>query len=287
MPARPPRPPVERIRDRLAREIGDRAQDLPRGYQRLGDVVLLRLPASLEVHGTRIGELFQEELRVRAVLALEGAYEGELRHPRTRRLVGECTETVHQEEGIRWHLDPSEVMFAAGNRWERRRAGTLVRPGERVADLFAGIGYFTVPAAKYGRPECVEAVEKNPRAYAFLLRNLEENHVRDRVRAHLGDNREVVLPPASFDRVFLGLLPSAIPFVPRALGLLAPQGGWLHVHLVVSAPRALEEAVGRVSGAIRAEGGSLLSEPIPRVVKPYGPSRSHLVVDARARPSAS
>ncbi len=287
MPARPPRPPVERIRDRLAREIGDRARDLPRGYQRLGDVVLLRLPVSLEAHGRRIGELFQEELHVHTVLALEGGYEGELRHPRTRRLVGEGSETVHQEEGVRWHLDPAEVMFASGNRLERRRAGAVVRPGERVADLFAGIGYFTVHAAKFGRPERVEAVEKNPRAYAFLLRNLEENGVQDRVRPHLGDNREVELPLASFDRIFLGLLPSAIPFVPRALGLLAPQGGWLHVHLVVSAPRALEEASERVGGAIRAEGGILLAEPIPRVVKPYGPSRSHVVVDARARPSAS
>ena len=284
MPTRQSRPPAERVRDRLRPLAGRAATDLPRGYQRLGKVLLLRLPSSLSPFGPRVGELYREEMGVETVLGFEGGVEGELRRPRVRILAGERTETVHQEEGILWHLDAAAIMFSAGNRSERRRAGELVRPGERVADLFAGIGYFTLPAAKFGHPQVVHAVEKNPRSHAYLLENVRANRVEGTVVPHLGDNRTVALPLGAFDRVFLGYLPSSLPFVPRALELLDGSGGWMHVHLVVSSPKSwAQDAREEVARAVLAAGGEVL-ESHPRRVKPYGPARTHAVVDARVRP---
>lgn len=284
---RPHRPPAERVRERLARFAGTvAAEQLPHGYQRLGHVLLLRLPTSLGEQAPQIGELYREELGVDTVLNFEGGIQGELRRPRLRLLVGQRTETVHREEGVLWHLDAAQIMFAAGNRSERRRAGELVRPGERVADLFAGIGYFTVPAAKFGGPRVVHAVEKDPGSYGYLLRNLRANAVEDRVVPHLGDNREVELPVGSFDRVFLGLLPTSLAFLPRALELLDPRGGWLHVHVVVPSARWEETAAAEVAGAVAGSGGEIL-DVRPRRVKPYGPARTHVVVDVRVRPPSA
>ncbi len=255
---------------------------MPAGYQRLGRVLLLRLPPVLRPYFRLLGEAWQEELRVETVLVVEGPITGEYRVPRVERVVGSGTETEVTEFGVRWRFDAARIMFAAGNRTERRRAGAIVRPGETVVDLFAGIGYFTIPAARAGARRVV-AVEKNPTAVRYLRENVYRNGVAERVEVVPGDNRTVPLEEQAADRVFLGYLPSAVPWVPRALALLRPSGGSLHVHLVTDRRSAVAHAVNEVDDAVRAAGGRLLAPSSAREVKPYGPGRTHVVVDVRAR----
>ena len=283
--AAPRRPPAERVRDRLRAAAGsEAARAMPPGYQRLGRVLVLRLPPSLRPYHALLGAAWQAELGVETVLVRIGPIDGELRAPATETIAGAGTETEVVEYGVRWTFDAARIMFAAGNRTERRRAGALVREGEVVADLFAGIGYFAIPAARTGRPAEVIAVEKNPVAVEYLRRNVGLNGVDGRVRIVPGDNRAVELPRHGVDRVFLGYLPSAVPWVGRALDLLRSSGGWLHVHTVDDARRSLPESGESVAAAVRAAGGTLLAEPAPRSVKPYGPGRTHVVVDVRVRP---
>jgi len=73
---------------------------------------------------------------------------------------GSAGEVRHREQGCTFILDPTRVMFAQGNRVEKARIAALVRPGERIADMFAGIGYFTIPAARSGAR--IHAMEINP-----------------------------------------------------------------------------------------------------------------------------
>jgi tRNA wybutosine-synthesizing protein 2 len=258
---------------------------MPPGYQRLGRVLLLRLPAELLRYGPVLGEAWREELGVETVLTRLGPVDGELRRPNVRFLAGTTAETEVVEHGSRWRLDASRVMFAAGNRTERLRFARGVRPGERVVDLFAGIGYFTVPAARAQPQATFVAVEKNPEAFAFLEQNLRLNGVRPRVRAILGDNRAVALEPASFDRVLLGYLPSSLPWLPRALELLTRPLGYVHLHLVVDARRSRAEAEKAVAFELEKAGGAPDGPLCSREVKPYGPGRTHVVVDAAVRAS--
>ncbi len=275
-------PPAERVRERLARVAGRAlAATMPSGYSRLGRVLLLRLPESLRPHFPEIGSAWQVELGVATVLVVAGPIEGELRTPRVDRIAGTETETEVVEYGVRWRFDAARIMFAAGNRTERARAARLVRPGEAVVDLFAGIGYFAIPAARAGAAS-VLAVEKNPLAARYLRENLVSNGVADRVEVREGDNRTVSLPAGSADRVFLGYLPSAVPWVGRALELLRPQGGWLHVHTVADARDARAAASEAVTEAVRRAGG-VAAASTAREVKPYGPGRTHVVVDLAAR----
>lgn len=287
MPANrgPTRPPAERVRDRIRRSAGAAvASALPSGYQRLGRVLILRLPARLAPHFPEIGRAWQEELGVSAVLVRTGPITGEFREPRVAVVAGEGTETEVVEHGVRWRFDAARLMFAAGNRTERVRVGRLVQPGERVVDLFAGIGYFAIPAARAHASVRVIAVEKNPLAYSYLLENLRLNGVAEQVDARPGENRAVDLPRASASRVLLGYLPDAIPWVGRALELVRPDGGWLHVHTVADARGARERAAEEVARAVAAADGSVGSPPQAREVKPYGPGRTHVVVDVRVRP---
>lgn len=274
------RPPAERVRARLRTTAGaDVARRLPHGYQRLGRVLVLRLPESLRPYFARIGEAWRAELGVDAVIRHAGRTEGEWRRPLAERIAGESTTTEVRENGLRYRLDPMEVMFAAGNRTERRRIGTIVRPGETVVDLFAGIGYFALPAAVLGRAHRVHAIESNPTSFRFLLENIQLNGVSGCVVPTLGDNRAVDLPPGGADRAILGYLPSSLDWVGRGSELLRPAGGTLHVHLVANSRLAVREAEEEVALALDRTGRSV-RRIRAREVKPYGPGRTHVVVDA-------
>lgn len=277
-------PPAERVRRRVAAVAGEIvARQLPTGYQRVGRVLLLRLPETLRPQFSEIGDAWRAELGVGAVLRHSGGVVGEFRIPRLELIAGEDARTEVVEYGIRYRLDAREVLFARGNRTERHRAGTVTRPGEIVADLFAGIGYFALPAALLGRAGEVWAVEKNPVSFHYLLENVRVNHVADRVRALRGDNREVQLPLAAFNRVFLGYLPSSVPWVPRAMALLRSGGGTLHVHLVQDSRDGRAAAETEVHRAVeRARGSGIRTTS--RTVKTYGPGREHVVVDVETKP---
>jgi len=71
--------------------------------------------------------------------------------------------TVHVENGIKYKFDTQQVMFVPGNGTERMRFSRLkVSPNEFVVDMFAGLGYFSVPLTKNNQQELTQlvAIEK-------------------------------------------------------------------------------------------------------------------------------
>lgn len=258
---------------------------LPGGWQRVGDVLLLRLPDALEPHEAQVAEVYADVLDARAVLQVEGA-EGELREPRTRHLFGdEDTETTHREDGLAFRLDPAEVLFSAGNHHERHRLTDQVEPGERVVDLFAGIGYFTLPLARAGAE--VVACEKNPPSAAYLRQNATLNDLADWVEVREGDAREVA-PTGVADRVLMGVFPGTRAFVPTALAALAPEGGTLHYHTTAPEPDACQAAWRELATHPRLVEAPVEAELVQaRRVKSYAPNVAHVVLDVRAVPEGS
>ena len=142
------------------------------------------------------------------------------------------------EQGIRQSFDMTKVMFSRGNISEKIRYGRLVQTDDLVLDLYAGIGYFTLPALIHGHAKHVTCCEWNPDAIVALKYNLQDNHVvSDRVTIYPGDCRRTiqrdhpVVLQNRFDRICLGLLPSSEGgWSSAVLALRKDIGGWLHVH---------------------------------------------------------
>ena len=142
------------------------------------------------------------------------------------------------EHGIRQSYDLTRVMFSRGNVTEKKRFGTsCVRADESVLDMYAGIGYYTLPALILGKARHVTACEWNGHALLALRYNLDSNGVgEDRATVLGGDcraslKRLLLRGDASFDRVSLGLLPSSEGGWDVAVSCLdRGAGGWLHVH---------------------------------------------------------
>jgi len=189
------------------------------------------------------------------------------RTPSTEVLWGVVSEVRHHENGYSFFLDPRNVMFSQGNRIEKLRMATLVKESghpERVADMFAGIGYFTIPIAGSGGQ--VHAMEINPVAFDYLKQNILENGLSDHVAATLGDCRDLL--SGIYNRIVMGHF-DAIQFLPDALEHVET-GSTIHVH-----------SIGSVENQIRkmCESAGFSPTIIVHKVKKYRPHDWHVVQD--------
>jgi tRNA wybutosine-synthesizing protein 2 len=270
--------PYDEIVAMLAPRLGSRCDLLPRKWEKLGSVLVLRFPSELADEAEAICGTYADVLGCSTVLNDVGGIAGQHRVPQVRHLWGSReTVTVHHENGIRYKLDPCRVMFSSGNMAERIRMGTTIRKGETVVDLFAGIGYFTLPMAVSRKPSRVYACEINPDAYGFLNQNIVLNEVTDIVVPLLGDNREVA-PQGVADRVVLGYLEATSQYFPTALECLRDHRGLVHYHEAVPTAlcpdqplQELQKIADRYDRSLRLASW--------REVKSYAPGISHVVLD--------
>ncbi len=230
-----------------------------RGYHMIGSIAVVRgeRPAR--------GEVMQiVDCQHPTGVLWVSSHSGICRIPTTEVLYGSTGDVIHREFGISFCIDPSKVMFSQGNRTEKMRVAALTREGERVADLYAGIGYFTLPVARAGG--IVHAMEINPVAFGYLQKNIVLNQLSDRIEARCGDCRDLL--SGVYDRVIMGHFDSANA-LHQALSHVHP-GSVLHVH---SSGHQPSDITGQLKAAGFEAGISA------RKVKKTGPHCWHFVQD--------
>ncbi|NXX27240.1 TYW2 protein, partial [Nicator chloris] len=288
------RTPAQRLRDELRRLLGaswseELEQDVPHAWQRHGDLVLLSEDSFKAAPWDRLGSALWETvasaLGARRVARRGRVMPDGMRTPSVTLLLGQHGWVEHVDNGIRWAgaagcglceegtaltiwagssrytFDVTKCMFSPGNITEKLRVASLSCSGEVLVDLYAGIGYFTLPFLVHAGAAFVHACEWNSHAVEALHRTLVLNGVRDRCHIHTGDSRQVSAaawprsplpagipsPPLSSqlqlrdvaDRVNLGLIPSSEEGWPVACRVLKKDtGGVLHIHHNVETPPA-------------------------------------------------
>ena len=248
-------------------------------YERLGDVVILDEDDA--DHARRIADaIVESDLRARTVVNRASKVKGELRVREWDVLVGESTETVHREYGYEFALDIAEVYFSPRLATERHRVISQAEAGERVIDMFAGVGPFAVPMA--GRDADVVACDLNPVAVEYLRENARRNGVDDHVTAIQGDVRDLAADYAGWaDRLVMNLPHSAGDFLDTAMEL-AGEECVLHYYDIQHeddpfgpGTRALREA------AAAADPAYDIAVETEHVVRSYAPHEYNVCLDVR------
>jgi tRNA wybutosine-synthesizing protein 2 len=205
-----------------------------------------------------------------------GHINGLKREPEVEVLIGDGTETIHKENHCLFKMDVAKVMWSKGNTGERKRMANIVQDGEVVVDMFAGIGYFSIPMAVHSKPAKIYSVEINQVAYSYLYENIRLNKVEDIVEPLLGDCRELA-PRGVADRVLMGYIGNTHEYLPAAMEVLK-DGGVVHYHESVPDKIKFIRPVERIKEAAGERDVEVLKK---RIIKPYSPGVYHVVVDAK------
>jgi tRNA wybutosine-synthesizing protein 2 len=272
------RNPRERIANRL-RAAGIPPEIAPRRWRRVGDVIVLRIDPRASHHAKAIGEIYGTNLGAKTVVEDRSGIHGPMRVPDVRVLWGKETHTVHVEGGVRYALDVARVMLSPGNIEERMGIADRVPPGAVVADLFAGIGYFTLPIAVRSRSTVIYSCELNPTSYGFLVRNVRLNRVANVVPL-LGDCRDV-FPHVVADWVIMGHF-DAREYLDVAFAALRGRGTIVY-HELCPREHFPDALTRRLAAAARAHWRKV--DTIRSwIVKSYAPGIVHAVAELSVSP---
>ncbi len=246
--------------------------DVPAGYQMIGDILVLSRPFPEKV----INAVSKLVPRAKTIMVKESGITGEFREPHLRKVWGDGTETIHREHDCLFKMDVTKVMWAKGNVSERKRIASVVRENENVLDMFAGIGYFSIPIAVHNPSAKVVSIEKNPVAFDYLKENIRLNRIKNITPVH-GDSKIKALDYRNWaDRIIMGYIPEPREFLGSAFGALKGRGV---IHYEGIRNKGEEDSLFlpvKEEGERKGYKCTLLHT---RIVKSYGPKRNHVVVD--------
>lgn len=270
-----PRSLREALRGRIPDEL---LEYVPSSYDLIGDLILVEIPDELKEYSKIIGEaLLKLHPRARSVLS-RGKTVGEYRVRLVEVIAGSGdTETVYREHGCVYKLDLRKVFFNPRLSGERLRVASLVKPGEVILDMFAGVGTFSILIARRCGGCSVTAIELNPDAYGYLVENIKLNGVEDIIKPVRGDAREVLREVEDeYDRVIMDLPHSSLDFLDVGLRVCKPEGV-IHFYGAAESVEQLEERVFERSRSL----GYAVEVEHRREVMEIAPRRFTFVLDLR------
>lgn len=239
-------------------------------FEIVGDIAIVE-PENADEVAVALMSVYKS---IRTVIAPISDVEGEFRTRRFRHIAGEVrTNTIHREHGLRYLVDIEGAYFSPRLGTERLRVALLVKPGDFVLDMFAGVGPFALLLAKKGA--VVVAIDKNPVAVKCLRENARLNKVSAEILE--GDSAELSLMYEDCaDHVIMNLPHSASQFLIPAMKA-ARNGGMVHYYAI-----APEDNLYGDADIIKNEAskiGASVEIVYQGKVRSYAPKRYNVVID--------
>lgn len=215
-------------------------RDIKRGWLRsldiIGDIAVIEVkPEFNEIKHEIADKILKEVKYIKVVVEKKSPVSGEYRVMDLEWLAGERRfTTIHREYGCIFKLDISKVYFTPRLSTERMRIARMVRAGEVIVNMFAGIGTYSIIIAKRAleKPSKIYSIDINPHAYDYALENVKINKVEDIVIPILGDAKEVITSRLMevADRVLMPYPELALKYLEYAIMALKDSGGIIHAY---------------------------------------------------------
>lgn len=257
----------------LPEDVRDR---LPNSFDVVGDVIIVKIPDDLIHLKNEIGNAILAVTKNARIVLMDSGVKGELRIRDLEKIAGEGTpETIHREYGVSMITDPSKVYFNPRLATERERIASLVKDGETIIDMFAGIAPFPMVICKHANPKIVYAIDLNHDAVEFMKRNIDSGGFK-KIVAIEGDAVEAIRDLPEADRIIMNLPQMADKFLHHALSKLK-KGGTVHMHKILERENC-ESYCSSIVGEMKNNGFECKIKEIHEL-KTYSPSSSVYVLD--------
>ena len=270
------------LADKLKPEQLDR---IYKSFDIVGDISIVRVPESQKCQSKIIAEAIMLVHReVKAVWRQSSSVSGNFRLRNLEFVLGEKrTKTVYREHGCIYKTDLRKAYFSPRLSYERIRIAELVKKGEAVVNMFAGVGCYSIAIAKHSEPLKVYSVDINPSAFQYLRENIRLNRSETVVVSLLGDAKTVIEKQLQniADRVLMPLPEKAYKYLDVALLALKPAGGWVHYYSFEHAEKN-EDPVKKATNKVSEKLSTMCIDfrvEFGRIVRMIGPRWYQVVLD--------
>jgi tRNA (guanine37-N1)-methyltransferase len=257
----------------------DEIENLRTSFDTIGDIVILEIPENLQDKKQIIGDAALKFTKRKAIYMKKSAIKGTTRVRDLEFLSGvDDSLTIHREHGARLKLDVREVYFSPRLATERKRVMESVEDGEKILDMFCGIGPFPIVIAKNKNVD-ITAVDINESAIKYLNENIKLNKLKGSIKTYCGDVREVSEGfKTKFDRIIMNLPGLAYTFLDVSVDLIE-DGGIINYYEFSD---SYEQGIERLENACDKVGKQV--EIInSRKVKSTSPGEWHVAIDGRVK----
>ena len=234
---------------------------LPR-HELIGNIALMQ---DEDYSGAQ--EILRQRTSITTVLHPTSVVEGPYRIKTFSLLAGiDTRSTLHTEYGKQFFIDLECAYFSARLANERQRIASMMKSGERVLDMSAGVGPFCVILSPMA--EVIYGVDINPAALLLMQKNLLKNNVKNVIPV-LADSMHLTgFLLTAFDRIIINMPLDARRFLPVAFALCKPYG-IIHWYALVAQD-------GEYSELIYSMGAQFVTE---RRVRSYAHDKFHTVYE--------
>lgn len=211
--------------------------ETPSSFETIGHIAHLNIRDELLPYKNIIGEvLLEKNPKLKTVVNKVGKIETTFRTFQMEVIAGENNlETQVKESGCLFKFNFAEVYWNSRLQTEHGRLISLLKKSDIVCDMFAGVGPFSVPAAKSGTT--VYANDLNPRSYHYLVQNRQLNKIPEsRLKCFNLDARAFARqmidsnPPPSITHIFMNLPASAVEFLDVFKGVWLASNPTVHCY---------------------------------------------------------
>ena len=258
------------------------SDELISAFDQIGDIIIVRIPNSLLSKKKIIGETLLKEVKIaKSVFYQASAVEGDFRTRNLEILAGDpSTETEYKEFGCKFAVDVENAFFSPRLSTERERIANLTQEGEVMINMFAGIGMFSVMAAK--KKKCtVYSLDINPVASKLCEKNIGMNKLAGKIISINGNASEIIADKLmnKSDRTLMLLPERSDEFLESAINT-TKDGGIIHYYAHIHADKKSE--VGKLSEEHFLSISPVQSEILgSKIVRAVGPRYYQTVVDVK------
>jgi tRNA (guanine37-N1)-methyltransferase len=256
--------------------------ELISAFDQIGNIIIVRIPESIISKKKIIGEALLDQVKIaRSVFYQASAVEGDFRTRDLEILAGEDnTETEYKEFGCKFTVDVKNVFFSPRLSTERERIANLIQNNEIMTNMFAGIGMFSIMAAK--KKKCtVYSLDINPVASKLCEINIGLNKLAGEVISINGDATEIIKNQLinKSDRTLMLLPERSDEFLESAINT-TKNGGIIHYYSHIHADKKSE--AGKLSEEHYLQVTPVQSEILSsKIVRAVGPRYYQTVVDVK------